>query len=599
MTKDNRIPREKREEKYRWNLEDMYPDEALWKKDYHLALSMAQEMDSYKGQVGSSAQSLLELLQKKDQIWQKAEKVYVYARMRKDENNRNPVYVEMAGQSNVLLSEISTHLSFIVPELIQKDSEIIFNYMKESPDLEVYAHYLHDLFRQKEHVLSPQEERIIALSGQVLHAPSEIFTAFNNADMKFGTIKKPDGQEEELTHGNYIRFMESPDRNLRKEAFEKMYSPYETYQNTLATSYDFTVRTNGVFAKLRNYSGARASSLSHDNIHESVYDNLVEQVHCYLPSLHRYMELRKEVLNLDELKMYDIYVPLFSIPEENISFEDAVSTMLKGLAPLGKEYLDTVAEGIQNRWIDVYEGEGKTSGAYSFGSYDSMPYILMNYNGKRKDIFTLVHEMGHSMHSYYTRKTQPFIYGGHSIFTAEVASTVNEVLLMHYLLDTVNNPTERKALLNLYLEEFRTTLFRQTMFAEFETVCHQASQEGTILTAPWLSETYRELNRKYHGEALGETPLISYEWARIPHFYRSFYVYKYATGYSAAIAIAQGLLQGDKQQQEAYLSFLASGEKDYPIELLRIADVHMDTPDPVQKAMEAFHRLVKELESSL
>lgn len=599
MTKENSIKKQVQIHKYRWNLEDMYPDESQWKADYQEALLMAKEMNGYQGKVASSATILLEILEKKDKIWQKAEKVYVYSRMRKDEDNRNPVYVEMAGQSNVMLSEISTCLSFIVPELIQQEYTKMESYIQESQPLEKYRHYLEDLFRQKDHVLSPEEERIIALSGQVLHAPSEIFTAFNNADMKFGTIVNADGQEEELTHGNYIRFMESKNRDVRKSAFEKMYAPYQTYRNTLATAYDFNVRTNGVFAKLRNYADARTSSLSNDNISVSVYDNLVEQVRASLPSMHRYMEIRKNTLSCEELKMYDIYVPLFPLPEENVSFEDAVSTMLEGLSPLGDAYLHVVEKGIQSRWVDVYEQPGKTSGAYSFGSYDSMPYILMNYNGKRKDIFTLVHEMGHSMHSYYTRKNQPFIYGGHSIFTAEVASTVNEVLLMHHLLTKAKDPQENIGLLNQYLEEFRTTLFRQTMFAEFETLCHEASQNGTILTASWLSETYDKLNNEYHGNALSETPLISYEWARIPHFYRSFYVYKYATGYSAAIAIAENILKGGAKEQKDYLDFLASGESDYPIELLRIAGVHMDTPDPVHKAMEAFDALVKELESSL
>jgi len=592
--KTNNSP--KLDEKYCWDLEAMYPDESQWKSDYNKAISLSKELASLQGQITKSGANLFNALEKKDQLWQLAEKVFVYSRMRKDEDNRVSKYIEMAGQGNILLSEISKELAFFTPELLDAEKDLVLGYLNVSPELEIYRHYLDEVFRVKDHVLSEKEERILAATGQVLHAPIEIFTAFNNADMKFGTIKNDQGEQEELTHGNYSKFLESQNQETRKSAFEAMYIPYKNNQNTLATAYDFNVRTNGMSAELRNYEGAKLSALSQDNIQASVYDNLVEQVHDSLPSLHKYMAIRKRALKLDDLNMYDLYVPIVKQDEKIYTFEYAVDLMCKALEPLGEEYVLTAKEGVKNRWVDVYECEGKTSGAYSFGCYDSLPYILLNFDGKLKDVFTLVHEMGHSMHSFYTRKEQPYIYGGHSIFTAEVASTVNEVLLMHYLIKNAENPREKAYLNNLYLEGFRSTLFRQTMFAEFEDLTHKASKDGSILTADWLCEGYGALNKTYQGDEVVQNPQIVYEWSRIPHFYRAFYVYKYATGYSAANAIAKGLLEGGKEEQENYLNFLSSGESDYPIELLKIAGVSMDTPIPVQEAMKTFTDLVNSMD---
>ncbi|MDX9887880.1 MAG: oligoendopeptidase F [Anaerovoracaceae bacterium] len=594
IQKPNNLP--KIEEKYTWDLQAMYPEESQWKMDFDHSLVLAKEVAELEGSLTKSAQNLYTALEKKDGLWQLAEKVFVYSRMRKDEDNRVSKYIEMAGQSNILLSEISKLLAFFTPELLVADKDLVFAYLAEAPELEIYRHYLEEVFRVKDHVLSQEEERILAATGQVLHAPIEIFTAFNNADMKFGNITNDQGQEEELTHGNYSKFLESTNQSTRKTAFEAMYVPYKNNTNTLATAYDFSVRTNGVSAELRKYGGAKLSALSGDNIQESVYDNLVTQVRESLPSLHKYMTIRKRALKLDELNMYDLYVPIVHQEEKTYTFEEAVDLMCRALEPLGKEYVLAAREGVKNRWIDVYESQGKTSGAYSFGCYDSLPYILLNFDGKLKDVFTLVHEMGHSMHSYYTRRSQPYIYGGHSIFTAEVASTVNEVLLMHYLIESAESSEEKAYLNNLYLEGFRSTLFRQTMFAEFEDLTHKASKEGTILTSDWLCENYGALNKAYQGDQVVQNPQIAYEWSRIPHFYRAFYVYKYATGYSAANAIAKGLLEGGKEKQENYLAFLASGESDYPIELLKIAGVSMDTPGPVQEAMQTFAALVDSMD---
>ena len=596
MTTKTRNKTPKFEEKYCWNLEDMYPDESLWEIDYNRSLNLAKELTKLQGSITKTASNLFSALEKKDLLWQLAEKVFVYSRMRKDEDNRVSKYIEMAGQSNVLLSEISKQLAFFTPELLNEKQELIIGYISDYPKLEAYRHYLGEVFRLKAHVLSEKEERILAATGQVLNAPSDIFTAFNNADLKFGTIKNDEGKREELTHGNYSKFLESENQEVRKSAFKKMYVPYKNNRNTLATAYDYNVRTNGISAELRNFEGARIGALSQDNIDESVYDNLVDQVRHSLPELHKYMRIRKRALKLDTLNMYDLYVPIVKQPHKKYTFEDAVDLMSKALEPLGEEYVRSIQEGVKNRWIDVYESEGKTSGAYSFGCYDSLPYILLNFDNKLKDVFTLVHEMGHSMHSFYTRRSQPYIYGSHSIFTAEVASTVNEVLLMHHLMKTANTPAEKASLVNLYLEGFRSTLFRQTMFAEFETLTHKASKEGKILTADWLCETYEELNKAYQGDEVTQNPEIAYEWARIPHFYRAFYVYKYATGYSAANAIAKALLEGSIKEQKNYLSFLSSGESDYPIQLLKIAGVSMDTKGPVKDAMSTFADLVNSMD---
>jgi oligoendopeptidase F len=378
-----------------------------------------------------------------------------------------------------------------------------------------------------------------------------------------------------------------------------MYEAYKKLINTIATNYNYNTKTDVVAARIRKYASSLNGALDGNDIPTEVYRNLIKEVRAYLPVVHKYMELRKKVLGVDELKMYDVYVPMVKLPKKEISFEEAIKIMTEGLAPLGEEYIAQVKKGIEAGWIDVYENEGKTSGAYSFGSYDSMPYILLNYTNSLKDVFTIVHEMGHSMHSFYTRTTQPFIYGDHSIFTAEVASTVNESLLIQHLLKTEKDPEMRKYLLNYYIEEFRTTLFRQTMFAEFELLTHEEVEKGGVLTAQWLSDTYEQLNNDYFGAAMSKDDYIKYEWARIPHFYRAFYVYQYATGYSAATAISSKILKEGEKARDNYIEFLKSGSSNYPVELLKIAGVDMASPEPVKLAMETFEKLVDELEKLL
>ncbi len=582
--------------KYKWNIEEMYPDEEQWKTDYKTVEDKAKDFTAYSGRLGESPKVLLEAMQKKDNIWLILERVYTYARMKKDEDNRVTQYQAMSDKAGTLIAKTSAYLSFFIPELLEIPEEKLKGFLEAEEGLKLYEHSINDILREKAHVLSKPEENLLAQLGEITGATNDVFTMINNADIKFGSIIDEDGDEVEVTHGRYIGLMESHDRRVRKEAFEHMYKAYEDLKNTLATNYNYNTKTDVITARIRKYGSAREAALSGDNIPAEVYDNLIDTVNSRLDLLHRYVEVRRKLLKVDEVHMYDMYVPLVEMPKNETSYEKALDIMREGLAPLGEDYLKRMNDGLAAGWVDVYENEGKTSGAYSFGSYDSMPYILLNYNGKLKDVFTIVHEMGHSMHSWYTRKNQPFTYGGHSIFTAEVASTVNEALLMHHLLENSKDPEEKKYLLNLYIEEFRTTLFRQTMFAEFEKLTHEAVENGEVLTAEWLCDEYAKLNRKYFGEKVSYDPQIAMEWSRIPHFYRAFYVYKYATGYSAATAISSKILNEGPAARDAYIEFLKTGESDYPIELLKIAGVDMSTRSPIEQAMDAFEKLIVEIE---
>ncbi|MEG0291231.1 MAG: oligoendopeptidase F [Anaerovoracaceae bacterium] len=588
--------RDEIENKYKWNIESMYQDEKNWEEDLNIALKKAEEFEGFQGILTKDSKTLLLAFKAKDEIWLKLEKAYVYSRMRRDENNSNEKYQGMCDKSGQIIAKVSANMSFFVPELIAADEKQLLDFLSNEEGLKVYEFVIKDILREKAHVLSKEEENILAQMSELTPATNDIFTMLNNADIKFGEITDEDGNKVPLTHGNYINFLESHNRSIRQEAYEKMYTAYKNIINTVSTTYNYNTKTDVVSARIRKYNSARASALSGDNIPESVYDNLVTVINEYLPVLHKYMRLRKEILGIDELKMHDVYVPLVKIPDRKITFEEGLDIMREGLSPLGSEYINRMNSGISSGWIDVYENEGKTSGAYSFGSYDSHPFILLNYTNTLKDVFTVVHEMGHSMHSSYTREAQPFVYGGHSIFTAEVASTVNENLLMKHLISKEQDLEMKKYLINLHIEEFRTTVFRQTMFAEFEHLTHKAIEDGESLTANFMCEEYNKLNKKYFGDVLGEDDFIKYEWARIPHFYNAFYVYKYATGYSAATAISDLILENGPND---YLEFLKTGESDYPIELLKIAGVDMSSPLPIKKAMEEFKLLVDEFEKLL
>lgn len=597
MGDKNLKQRKEIEKKYKWDIEAMYPEESKWEKDLQECLNQAEAFTAFQGHLTESARTLADALQLRDAIWLKLEHAFVYAHMKKDEDNRESKYQAMDDKCNSVIAKVSAAMSFFTPELLEAPEERILSYIEEEPDLKTYEFMLKDALREKAHILTAAEENILAQMSEVTGATNDVFTMLNNADMTFGTVTDEDGDPVSLTHGNYITFMESHDREVRKSAFTNMYEAYKALINTLATNYNYNVKTDVVTARIRKYSSARQAALSGGNIPEEVYDNLISVVHEYLPVLHRYIQLRKRILAVDELKMYDVYVPLVKLPKKEIPYEEAVEIMKAGLAPLGEEYVSQLQKGVDERWLDVYENQGKTSGAYSFGSYDSKPYVLLNYSNSLKDVFTIVHEMGHSMHSWYTRANQPFVYGDHSIFTAEVASTVNESLLMQYLLEKETDPEMKKYLINYYIEEFRTTLFRQTMFAEFEHLSHREVEEGGVLTAQWLNETYDKLNTDYFGPALSADEYIRYEWARIPHFYRGFYVYQYATGYSAATAISRKILTEGTPARDAYIEFLKSGSSNYPVELLKIAGVDMSSPEPVRLAMETFRQLVEQLEA--
>ena len=592
--------RDQIDSKYKWNIEAMIPDESVISGELETIKKEAEAYgEDFAGRLTESADTLLAAFQKRDDIWRRLEKIYVYARMRRDENNAETKYQAMADQCNSVIAAVSASMAFFTPELLSASEETILAYIDAAPGLEIYRFAICDTMRQKAHILTQAEENILAQMSEITGATNDIFTMLNNADIKFGTIIDEDGDETEVTHGNFIKFMESHDRDVRKNAYNAVYDAYKELINTIASAYNYNTKTDVVSARIRKYESARAAALSGDNIPAEVYDNLVAEVHKNLPAMHRYVELRKKLLGVDKLYMYDMYVPLIKLPETSVSFEEGLDIMRDALQPLGEEYLTKMNKGIEEGWIDVYENKGKTSGAYSFGCYDSYPYILLNYTDTLKDVFTIIHEMGHSMHSRYTRDEQPYIYGSHSIFTAEVASTVNESLLMQHLLRTEDEKEMRKYLLNMHLEEFRTTLFRQTMFAEFEDITHKAIESGETLTAEWMCQQYEDLNAQYYGSAVEKDDVIRYEWARIPHFYNAFYVYKYATCYSAATAISKKILTEGKPAAQDYIRFLKTGESDHPIELLKIAGVDMSSPLPVQQAMETFNQLLDEFESLL
>ncbi len=563
--------------KYKWNTEAMYPDDEEWENDYKKTEKLAEDFPRFAGHLGENPLLLSEAFAAKDALWQKVEKVYVYARMKKDEDTRIAKYQAMSDRARSLIAKAGAAASFFTPELLEMEEELLKSYLEQSEGLKVYNHIVKQILRQKKHVLGKQEENLMAQFSELTSATNDIFSMINNADMKFGSIVDENGDMAEVTHGRYLNFMESKDRRVRREAFEHMYAAYEAQRNTLATTYNYNTKADVIVSRIRKYDSSLEAALSDDDIPISVYDNLVEIVNKNLPLLHRYVDLRQKALGLEEVHMYDMYTPLVESPMGNIPYENALAS----------------------GWIDVYENEGKTSGAYSFGSYDSHPYVLLNYNGKLKDVFTIAHEIGHSMHSFYTRRTQPFVYGGHSIFTAEVASTVNESLLMKHMLKKEIDPIRKLYLLNMNIDGFRGTLFRQTMFAEFEKITHEAVERGEALTADRLCEYYLELNKKYFGSRVIYDDQIAMEWARIPHFYNAFYVYKYATGYSAAAALSELILANENEAVEAYMEFLKSGDSDDPIPLLEKAGVNMKQTATIEKAMEMFGRTLDEMEGTL
>ncbi|MCX7842653.1 MAG: oligoendopeptidase F [Clostridia bacterium] len=593
----NKLPkREEIEEKYKWKLEDIYADNNEWEADFCKVKAMTKDIARFKGHLEDSAQMLLECFKTSDELLSLNDKLFVYARMRKDEDNGNSLYQALADRASVLSAEVYASVSFIIPELISIPENKLKDFLASNEQLQLYKQFINEALRQKEHTLSEREEEILALSSEVASAPRDIFTMFNNADIKFPSIKDEKGEETELTKGRYIKFLESRDRRVRHDAFKALYSSYKSHINTLASMLSNNVKKNRFYSSLRKYKSSLEASLDADNISTDVYDRLIDTVNKNLHLLHRYLKLRKRALKLDELHMYDLYVPIVEEPPKSIFYQDALEIVEKGLMPLGEEYIGYLKNGFKEGWIDVFENEGKTGGAYSWGAYKTHPYVLLNYQGTINDVFTLAHEMGHALHSFYSNKTQPYVYSQYKIFVAEVASTANESLLIKYLLDNTDDPKEKAYLLNHQLEEFRGTIFRQVMFAEFERIIHSKAEEGEALTAQTLNEIYRGLNEKYFGREVVLDEEISYEWSRIPHFYSSFYVYKYATGLSAAVSLSQQILKEGRPAVERYISFLSSGGSDYPLELLKKAGVDLSTPQPVQEALDMFGRSLDELE---
>ena len=591
--------REDIQQEYTWNLESIFPTNEDWERDFQDLQRRLPELEALKGTLSRNGQAFWTVLQKRDEIYQELERLYVYASMRKDEDTTNSLYHGMADRAMQLYIRTATIASYIEPEILALSPETVEQFMQEMPELALYKQQLDDLSLKRAHIRSAEIESILAAAGEMSEGPGSIFTMIDNADLKLPKITGEDGAEVELTKGNYQLFIRSTNRQVRKDAFEALHGTFLKQRNTIASTLSSHVKSDIFYAKQRNYGSCREQALARYNIPVSVYDNLVETVSEHIPLLNRYLKLRKRILQLDELHMYDLYVPIVEETVEEVSYQQARDTVIAALSPMGEDYTNTLRRAFTERWIDVFETPGKRGGAYSGGSYSTNPFILLNYQNNRDSMFTLAHELGHSMHSFFTRSNQPYQYGDYTIFVAEVASTLNEGLLTEYLLKTTNDKAMRLAILNHSLEGFRATLYRQTMFAEFEQQVHSRAEQGEPMTADTLSTIYHALNEKYYGGETVIDSLIDIEWARIPHFYSSFYVYQYATGISAASALVQRILTEGQPAVDRYLSFLRSGSSDYSINLLKKAGVDMTSPEPVRQAFQLFESHLKQMEELL
>ena len=589
----------KREEVRRedtWALEDLYKSDGEWEADFQRLSEKIPDLAAYEGRLGESAQTVLEMQRKSDELNMLAEKVYVYANQRLHEDTDNGKYQELANRAQGLLVRLTEAGAYIEPEILGLPEGTVERFLMENDELMAYRQYFENMIRQKEHVLDRGREEMLAAVGELAEGPKDVFTMFNNADLRFPEITGEKGEPVEVTHGRYMTLLKSRNRRVRREAFEALYGMYGKYRNTLAAAYRANVKQEVFFGKMRGYSSDLEAALDRSHIPVAVYDNLIEAVHGYLPQMYRYVELRKKLLGVEELHMYDLYVPIVPDDGQRIPFSRAKEMVLQGLAPMGEEYLGLLREGFSSRWIDVYENQGKKSGAYSWGAYGTHPYVLLNYEENLGSVFTLAHEMGHALHSWYSDASQPYIYAGYKIFVAEVASTCNEALLIHHLIRTAEGPKQKAYLINYFLEQFRTTLFRQTMFAEFEKITHGMQERGEALTADRLCGIYHGLNREYFGENICIDQEIGLEWARIPHFYTPFYVYQYATGFSAAIALSRRILEEGAPAAEEYRDFLKGGSSGYPLDLLRMAGVDMEQKGPVEDALGVFTQYLDEME---
>lgn len=586
------------ENKFKWTIDEMYPNEEAMDKDIQKLKDLIEESKKYKGTLADSEENLFNALNISEQASRLLQNLYVYTHMKSHEDTRINKNQANATKTDMLSTELSMATSYMVPEIIAMDSDKLENYLK-TEKLSHYKKYVDDILRLKPHTLNEREEELLAAVSDLSGVPENIYDMLSFADLQFPEIEDEKGEKIRVTHANFSLFLKSKDARVRKDAFEAMYSVYNQYKNTFASTLYGGIKSEIFYAKTRKYESALQGSLFQDNVSVDVYNNLIDAVHENLDTLNDYIDLKKKFLGLDKINMYDLYVPLTENFDMEIPYEKAQEIILEALKPLGEEYLENVKKAFSEGWIDVYGNEGKQGGAYSWGSYDSKSYILMSYKDDLNSLFTLIHEMGHSMHSYYSKNNQPYLYSGYKIFVAEVASTLNELLLINYLLKNASSKEEKIYLLNYYLEQFRTTVYRQTMFAEFEKICHGKVENGEPLTAEDFNNIYYDLNKKYYGESSEVNEDIALEWARIPHFYSNFYVYKYATGFSAASALSKQILEEGDSAVDRYKEFLKSGGSEFPLDQLRKAGVDMEKKEAVDEALHVFKDLVKQLEKEL
>lgn len=583
-----------------WELETIYPTNEAWEADFKRVSAMQPRLTEHQGHMADSAQSLLEALTRRDAAGDILGRLFVYAYMRLHQDSTDNTYQAMADRVTTLANDINTATSYQTPEILAIPQERLDAFLAEEPGLRIYRHALDEITRERPHVLSAEIEALMAQAVELGNAPERIYEMFSTADLKLPSVRDAAGNDVQLTQGNFVsQFLEGRDRNVRRNAFEAMFGAYQSYRNTMAALLGAQVKRNIFFARARRYDSSLHAALEPHNISVSVYENLITAVNNNLPVLHRYLTLRKKLLGLDDLHMYDLYVPMVPEVEYKVSYPEAQQHIIQALAPLGDEYVSLVRQGFASRWVDVYENEGKRSGAYSWGSHGTNPFMLLNFHETMDGMFTLAHEMGHSMHSYFTWKTQPYPYSSYTLFVAEVASTLNEALLTHSLLQQTSDRALRMYIINHALETFRTTLYRQTLFAEFERDMHAQAEAGEALTPESLGAIFKRLNDTYYGPVVNVDELIANEWARIPHFYSSFYVYQYATGISASSALAHQILTEGQPAVDRYLRFLRSGSSEYSLDLLRDAGVDLSSPAPVQQALDSFGRYLDDLEALL
>ena len=579
-----------------WAITDLYPSDQAWREACENVRGLVRDLAAHRGRLGESAATLLAFLRLQDEIDLQGDRMISYAFRKSDEDTRNPVYQEMSAQAQNFLVELSQALSFQTPELLAIEDATLESFYEQEPALAHYRLMLKRIRSRKDHTLSPDCEALLASAERMGQAPDDIFSLLNDADMTYPDATDSKGETHPVTHGNYVALLQSADRTLRQSAFQSLYSVYGQFRNTCAAILGAQMKQLQFFADARRYPSALHAALAETEVDPQIYHNLIQTVHDNLDAMHRYVRLRKKLLGVDKLHYYDLYTPIVADEDASIPFEQAKDMAREALKPLGEDYLKILNEGFDNRWIDVYENQGKRSGAYSAGVYGVHPYVLLNYTDTLDDVFTLVHEMGHALHSYLSNHTQSVTYAGYKIFVAEVASTCNEALLMQHLLSKTTEPKRRAYLINHFLEQFRGTLYRQTMFAEFELWCSEQTRKGQPLTAESLNEKYAELNRLYYGEDIEPDPEIALEWARIPHFYYNFYVYQYATGFTSAIALSQRILKEGRPAVEDYLRFLSGGCSADPVSLLKGAGVDISSPAPIVDALKLFDTLIGEME---